>query len=93
MLTDDLAVKAPDKTEERLIPPAPVLVTVHEVALGTPAAMDAELTTRRWWREAIHKVSAVVHRAVAPSTQSGHPYMRRSAVLESNCMARAMDRL
>lgn len=97
MLTENLAVITADEAPERLVSPTPVLITEHEVALGTAVALRARPTTRRRWFEATHVLLAAVQRSVAPSTHESRPvrrdYPKQYAFLENACMARAMDRL
>ena len=96
MLTENLAVETLDEAAERLVAPAPVLITEHEVALGTAVALRTRGTTRhRWVRGARALLSA--RRTRTPSTQDARPtrrdYPKHYAFLENACMAREMDRL
>ncbi len=97
MLTQTLAVIPPDEAAERLVLPAPVLITEQEVALGTAIALRARPATRRRWFEATHVLLAAVQRSLAPSPQQSRPvrrdYPKHYAFLENACMARAMERL
>jgi hypothetical protein len=97
MITENIAVIALDETRERLVSPAPVLISEHEVVLGTAVALRARPTTRRRWFEATHVLLAAVQRSLAPSKHEGRPvrrdYPKRYAYLENACMAREMARL
>jgi hypothetical protein len=102
MLTENLAVKPldeaqVDEVQERLVAPAPVLITTAEVALGTAVALRARPTTRRHWIEATRRLFAAPNRRLAPSTQDGlrtrRNYPTHYAYLENACLARAMERL
>ena len=104
MLTENIAVvtshearEALDEARERLVSPAPVLISEREVALGTAVALRAQPTARRRWFEAISVLRAAMQRSLAPSTQEARPvrrdYPKRYTFLENACMAREMDRL
>ena len=97
MLTENLQDITLEEAEERLVSPAPVLITEHEVALGTAAALRARPTRRRRWIEAAHTLVAAVNRGLSPTTQDGRPtrrdYPKNYAFLERACMAREMERL
>jgi hypothetical protein len=104
MLTENIAVvtldeaqESLDEAPERLVSPAPVLISEHEVALGTAGALRARPTTRRRWFEATHVLLAAMQRSLAPSTREGRPmrraYPKHYTYLENACMAREMDRL
>jgi hypothetical protein len=102
MLTENLAVRPideaqVDEAQERLVAPAPVLITAHEVALGTAVALRARPTTRRRWIEATHQLLAALNRRRAPSTQdrfrTRRNYPKHYGYLENACLARAMERL
>jgi hypothetical protein len=97
MITENIAVITLDETRERLVSPAPVLISEHEVVLGTAVALRARPTTRRRWFEATHVLLAAVQRSLAPSKPEGRPvrrdYPKRYAYLENACMAREMTRL
>ncbi len=97
MLTETLAVRPLDETQERLVAPAPVLITEHEVALGTAVALRARPTTRRRWLGAPQLLLAALNRRPAPSTQDGSPtrrsYPQHYAFLENACLAREMEHL
>jgi hypothetical protein len=97
MLTEDIAVITPDEARERLVSPAPILISQHEVALGTAVALPAQPTTQRRWFEATKVLLAAMQRSPAPSTQEARPvrrdYPKQYAFLENACMAREMDRL
>jgi hypothetical protein len=96
MLTENLAVETLDEAAERLVAPAPVLITEHEVALGTAVALRTRGTTwRRWVKGPRARLSA--HRMLTPSAQDARAtrrdYPKHYAFLENACMAREMDRL
>ena len=104
MLTENIAVvgsdearETLDEVQERLVSPAPVLISESEVALGSAAALRARPATRRRWFEAINVLRAAMQRSLTASTQEGRPvrrdYPKRYAFLENACMAREMDRL
>ena len=97
MLTENIAAKTLDEARERLVSPAPVLISEREVSLGTAVALRARPTTRRRWFEAINVVRAAMQRSLAPSSQEARPvrreYPKRYTFLENACMAREMDRL
>jgi hypothetical protein len=104
MLTDNIAAITPDEAretlgeaQERLVLPAPVLISEHEVALATAIALRPRPTTRRRWFGATHVLLAVMRRSLVPSTQEGRPvrrdYPKRYTFLENACLAREMDRL
>lgn len=97
MLNESLGLITLDEARERLVSPAPVLITEQEIALGTAAALRARLTSRRRWVGATHALLEAVHRALGPSTQDGRQtrrdYPKRYAFLENACLAREMDRL
>jgi hypothetical protein len=104
MLTENIAVIAPDEAREtldeareRLASPAPVLISEHEVALGTAGALRARPKSRRRWFEATNVLLAAMQRSLAPSTREGRPvrraYPKHYTYLENACMAREMGRL
>jgi hypothetical protein len=102
MLTETLAVRPLDETQvdeaqERLAAPAPVLITEHEVALGTAVALRARPTARRRWVGAPQRLLAALNRGLAPSTQdvsrTRRNYPQHYGYLENACLARAMERL
>ena len=104
MLTENIAVTALDEdretlgeAKERLVSPAPVVISEHEVAVGTAVALRARPTTRRRWFEATKVRLAALQRSLTPSTQEARParrdYPKQYAFLENACMAREMDRL
>jgi hypothetical protein len=97
MLTQDLAVIAPDEAQERLASTAPVLISEHEVAFATSIALRTRPPARSRWAEATHALVAAVHRTVAPPTHDDRKprrdYPRRYAYLENACMAREIERL
>jgi hypothetical protein len=96
-ITVDEAQETLDETSERLLSPAPVLISEQEVVLGTAVALRAQPIPRRRWFEAITVVRAAMRRSLAPSTREARPvrrdYPKRYEFLENACMARQMDRL
>ncbi|MGA8544155.1 MAG: hypothetical protein WB785_02705 [Mycobacterium sp.] len=86
-----------DEAQEKLVSPAPVLITEQEVVLGTAVALRPQPTTRRRWAEATRVLLAAVNRAFAPSPQHDRPvrrdYPKNYGFLERASMARAMERL
>jgi hypothetical protein len=104
MLTENIAVVAPDEApetldeaRERLVSPASILISEHDVLLGTAVALRARPTARRRWFEAISVLRAGMQRSLAASRQEARPvrrdYPKRYTFLENACMAREMDRL
>ena len=104
MLTENIAVttrdedrETLDEAKERLVSPAPVVISEHEVAVGTAVALRARPTTRRRWFEATKVRLAALQRSLTPSTQEARParrdYPKHYAFLENACMAREMERL
>jgi len=89
MLNVKLRGETLNEAAEQAVSPAPVLITEHEVALGTAVALRP--TTRRGWVEATHALLAALHRTLVLSPQDTNP--RRYAFLESARLAREMDRL
>ncbi|HEY9302765.1 MAG TPA: hypothetical protein VIO95_00570 [Mycobacterium sp.] len=105
-MTEQLELIILDEAEERLVsptpapitePPAPVLITEHEVALGTAAALRRQPSTLRRWVEATRAVLANMEQAIVASPQDGRPkrhdYPKHYSWLENAAMAREMDRL
>jgi hypothetical protein len=97
MLTDDRTIITPDEACERLVPPTPVLISEHEVALATAVALQAQPSTRRRWIDATHGLLVAVQRSFAAPAHHDRPgrreYPKHYAFLENACMARAMERL
>jgi hypothetical protein len=104
MLTENIAVVSLDEAgeiveeaRERLVSPAPVLISEHEVVLGTAVALRARPKSRRRWFAATNVLLAALQSSLAPSTHEGRPvrrdYPKHYAFLENACMAREMDRL
>lgn len=97
MLTDDQTTITPDEACERLIPPTPVLISEHEVALATAVALQAQSPIRRRWIDATHRLLVAVQRSFAapahPDRQVRREYPKHYAFLEDACMAREMARL
>jgi hypothetical protein len=77
--------------------PAPILVTEHEVAFGTAAAVPVRSPNARLWTRPIHAVSTTVSGTVRTSTAESGParrdFQRRYPFLENALMSRQMDRL
>src|ERR1700722_19141007 len=97
VITLDEAQESVDEARERLVSPAPVLISEHEVALGTAVALRPRPKTRRRWFETTKVLLAAMQRSLAPSTHEGRParreYPKHYAFLENACMAREMNRL
>ncbi len=96
MLDEKLELVTVDEVEERLVSPAPVLITEQEVALGTAVALRPRPSTRRRWIAAIRGLLAAVEHALVAPTEDRPPrrdHPKRYAFLENACMAREMDRL
>jgi hypothetical protein len=97
MLKENLALTTPDEALEQLIPPAPVLITEHEVVLSTAVALQSRPKTRRRWAAAAQVLFAALRPTPARSTQDDHraprSYPKRYTFLETASMARAMERL
>jgi hypothetical protein len=74
-----------------------VLVTEHEVAFSTAAAVPFQPTTTRWWTRARRAVLLSIGTALQALKASPHParrhYPARYSYLEHACMAREMHRL
>ena len=96
MLTRNLAAITPDEARERLVSPAPVLISEHEVALATAIPLQPPPARRRWI-DATHGLLAAVQRSFAapahPDPAVRREYPKRYAFLENACMAREMQRL
>ena len=77
--------------------PAPILISEHEVAFATAAAVPVRSPNARWWARAIHAVSTAAPGAVRTSTADSRParrdFPRRYTFLENALMSREMDRL
>jgi hypothetical protein len=83
--TARLEVKAEPEPAPEGVSAAPILITQHEVAFGTAAAVPVyPTTTTRWW------VTAT--RAIAAALRRGH-YPPRRRYLDDAVMAREMHRL
>jgi hypothetical protein len=82
--TARLEVKAEPEPAPEGVSAAPILITQHEVAFGTAAAVPVYPTTTRWW------VTAT--RAIAAALRRGH-YPPRRRYLDDAVMAREMHRL
>ncbi|MCV7333257.1 hypothetical protein [Mycobacterium cookii] len=97
MITENLVVTDLDEMRERLVSPAPVLITEREVALSTAVALRARPASKRRWFETTRVRLSAVRLALAPSMQKGRPvrrdYPKRYSYLEDACMAREMSRL
>ena len=79
------------------LPPAPVLVTVHEVAFSTAAAVPVRRSALRRWADAASVVLTAVHRTVLVSEANPraprHDQPRNYGFVEEGRMGREMDRL
>lgn len=74
--------------------PAPILVTEHEVAFGTAAAVPVRSPNARWWTRAVSTtVSGTVRTSTAESGPARRDFQRRYPFLENALMSREMDRL
>ncbi len=86
-----------DEAQEKLVSPAPVLITEQEVALGTAVALRPQPSTLRRWVEATRVLLASMERALVVSPHDDRPkrcdYPKNYAFLERASMARAMERL
>lgn len=99
MFNEDLGLITLDEAQEKLVSPDTVLITEHQVALGTAAVLGGRATVLHGprWIGATRVVVAAVHRAFVPSTPRVRPtrrvYPKHYAFLENASMARAMERL
>ncbi len=97
MLTDTRAVITPDEAQECLASPPTVLISEHEVALATAAALRTRPSARRRWVEATSGLWAAVRRSLSAPAHDERPvrraYPKHYAFLENAAMARAMERL
>ncbi|UMB69082.1 hypothetical protein [Mycobacterium paraterrae] len=97
MVTDNPAVITPDEAQERLVSPAPVLISEHEVALATAIALQGRPPARRRWIGATHGLLVAVRRSLAAPARDDRgarrEYPKHYAFLEGACMAREMQRL
>lgn len=97
MLDVTFELEALDEAAERLVPSEPVLITEHEVTLGTAVALRTRPATRRRWREATQGLLSAAQRVFVSAAPAERPtrrhYPKRYAYLENACMARAMERL
>lgn len=69
MITENLVVTDLDEMRERLVSPAPVLITEREVALSTAVALRARPASKRRWFETTRVRLSAVRLALAPSMQ------------------------
>jgi hypothetical protein len=95
---DTLALAAPDtESTPQVGVPAPVLITVQEVAFSTAAAMPTRPTKLRHSTGAPSVVVTAMRRMLLTSTPavraSRRDYPKRYSFLEHACMSREMDRL
>jgi hypothetical protein len=90
----EVVVEAAPRAEAQL-PPAPILITEHEVLFNTAAATGLRPT--RPWIEAVRIVAAATRRifvtAPADSRPTRRHYPPRASYLEDSRMAREMHRL
>jgi hypothetical protein len=97
MLNDNVAVITLEEADERLISPAPVLITEQQVALGTAAALRPRPNPRRRLIEASRLWLGAFHSTRIRSTRGGplkgHRYPKHYGFLEDACLAREMQRL
>jgi len=77
------------------LPPAPILITEHEVVFSTAAATGLRPTRR--WIDAVRIVAAATRRIFATAPADSRPKRRhypvRASFLEHSRMAREMHRL
>ena len=97
-LSANTADVAPDvESTVDAVYPAPILISEHEVAFATAAAVPVRSPNARWWARAIHAVSTTVSGTVQKSTAESGParrdIQRRYKFLENALMSREMDRL
>lgn len=85
---------APPRAEAQL-PPAPILITEHEVVFSTAAATAVRPT--RWWIEAVRIVAAATCRIFVTVPADSRPkrrhYPARASYLEHSRAEREMHRL
>jgi hypothetical protein len=97
MITEELPVTTLDEDRERLVSPAPVLISEREVMLGTAIALQPVPAKPRRRFEAIYGLLSAARRSLATTSRDERPvrrdYPKRYSYLEDACMARAMERL
>ena len=97
MLTQNLTHVTADEARERLVSPAPALISEHEVALATAIALQTRPPARHRWLGTTHGLRAAAQRLFAASPHGDRPvrreYPKHYAFLENACMAREMGRL
>lgn len=101
MFNEDIGLITLDEAQEKLVSPETVLITEHQIALGTAAVLGGRATIRHRhrprWIGATRVVVAAVHRAFVPSTPrvrlTRRVYPKHYVFLENACMAREMERL
>ena len=89
------------ETRDRVAPkvgvPAPILITVNEVAFSTAAAVPMRRTTMHRWTDAIRVALTAAHQMFLTSTSDSltprRHYPKNYAYLENSRLAREMDRL
>ena len=95
---EDLALAALDTASKPEVgTPAPVLITLQEVAFSTAAAVPVRPTTLRRWAGTPSVVLTAMRRMLQTSTPDVRvprgDCPKRYSFLECGCMAREMDRL
>lgn len=89
---------APDvEAPLQAVSPAPVLITEHQVAFVTAAAVPVSSPTTRRWIEVIHAACVAACGMLRTPTADTRPVpsdcLRRYTFLENALMSREMDRL
>jgi hypothetical protein len=91
------SVESESQTTTAVGAPAPVLITVQQVALGTAVALQARPSALRRTVTAMSAALAEMRSLLSTSASEvrtpRRDYPKRYAFLEDSCMARAMDRL
>ncbi len=91
---EEVVVESAPRAKAQL-PPAPILITEHEVLFSTAAATGLRPTRR--WTDAVRIVSAATRRIFVTAPTDSRPkrrhYPPRASYLEDSRMAREMHRL
>jgi len=94
---DTLAVVPNVEAALDAVSPASILITEHEVALATAAAVSVPPSTTRGWMQAIHAVRTVASWRLRTSRADSRParrhFPRHYTYVENALMSREMDRL
>lgn len=92
---EEVVVESAAPRAEAQLPPAPILITEHEVVFSTAAATAVRPTRR--WIEAVRIVAVATRRifvrAPADSRPKRRRYPARASYLEDSRMEREMHRL